>query len=108
MAAAGQGKDATWLGDKERRRLREQAIDWLRADLVLHTKQLDTGRTAERAAVQRALKHWQEDPDLAGVRDAAPPAKLSAEERAAIARLWADVAATLKKAETPATTESVR
>src|SRR5262249_16807387 len=45
-----------------------------------------------RAAVQWKLRHWQKDSDLAGLRDAAALAKLSAEERGAYARLWADVA----------------
>jgi hypothetical protein len=45
------------------------------------------------------MQHWQQDSDLAGVRDAAALEKLPAEERAACAKLWADVAALLKKAE---------
>jgi hypothetical protein len=45
---------------------------------------------------------WQEKRDLAGVRDKDALAKLPAEERAAWEKLWADVAAVLKKAETPA------
>jgi hypothetical protein len=49
--------------------------------------------------VRQRLRHWQQDGDLAGLRDAAALAKLPAEERAACERLWADVAALLKKAE---------
>jgi hypothetical protein len=45
------------------------------------------------------MKQWQEDTDLAGVRDAAALAKLPAKERAAFTTLWADVAALLNKAE---------
>jgi hypothetical protein len=45
------------------------------------------------------LRHWQKDSDLAGIRDAAVLDKLLVEERAACERLWADVAALLKKAE---------
>jgi tetratricopeptide (TPR) repeat protein len=99
LAAAGQGEDAAKLDDKERTRLRQQARDWLRADLVLRGKQLETGKPADRAAVQQALRHWQEDAELASIRDAAALAKLPAEERAACEKLWADVAALLKKAE---------
>ena len=50
--------------------------------------------------------HWQEDRDLAGVRDKDALAKLPAEERAAWEKLWADVAALLKKAEAPAKKEN--
>jgi hypothetical protein len=52
------------------------------------------------------LRYWQHDLDLAGIRDAAMLAKLPAEERAACEKLWADVAALLKKAETPAQKET--
>jgi tetratricopeptide (TPR) repeat protein len=108
LAAAGQGEDVAKLDDKERTRLRQQAREWLRADLVLRTKQLETGQPADRVAVQRALRHWQNDSDLAGLRDAVALAKLPAEEGAACKRLWADVAALLKKAEAPAKSEGKR
>jgi hypothetical protein len=45
------------------------------------------------------LRHWQQDPDLAGLRDEAALAKLPAEERAACEKLWADVVSLLKQAE---------
>jgi serine/threonine-protein kinase len=99
LAAAGQGEDAAQLDDKERSRLRQQARDWLRADLALRAKQLESGQPADRAAAQQALRHWQQDSDLAGLRDAAALAQLPAEERAACAPLWADVAGLLTRAE---------
>src|SRR5262249_38437386 len=34
LAAAGQGKEADTLGDKDKPRLRQQALGWLRADLA--------------------------------------------------------------------------
>jgi hypothetical protein len=97
-AAAGRGNDAANLDDKARTRLRQQARDWLRADLALWTRQLDTGKTADRAAVQRMLSHWQKDTDLAGIRDTAALAKLPGEEQKACTQLWADVAAVLNTA----------
>lgn len=45
------------------------------------------------------MLRWQQDTDLAGLRDAEAQAKLPAEEQKAVNRLWADVAALLKKAE---------
>ncbi len=99
LAAAGQGEDAAKLDDRERKRLRTQALDWLRADLALHEKQLATGKPADRAEVQQKLSHWQKDTDLAGIRDAAALAQLPADEQKAFAQLWADVAALLKAAE---------
>jgi hypothetical protein len=85
--------------DNEQARLRKLALDWLRADLAQRTKQLQSGQPADRTAAQKALRHWQQDRDLAGIRDAAALAKLPAEERAAYRKLWSDVAALLQKAE---------
>ncbi len=47
------------------------------------------------------MGHWQQDTDLAGIRDAAALAKLPADEQKACTQLWADVAALLKKASGP-------
>jgi tetratricopeptide (TPR) repeat protein len=105
LAAAGKGEDAAKLGDTERTRLRQQALDWLRADLVQRGKLWETGKSADRAAVQRALRHWQQDRDLAGLRDPAALAQLPAEERAACEQLWAGVAALLTPAEAAAKKE---
>jgi hypothetical protein len=98
LAACGQGEDAAKL-EAARTKLRRQALAWLRADLALRARQLETGKPADRAAARQALRHWQQDPDLAGLRDAAALAKLPADEPKAFAQLWADVAALLKKAE---------
>ena len=106
LAAAGQGEDAA-TKDKERARLRRQALDWLRADLALWAMQLESARATGHAAVQERLKHWQQDSDLAGLRDRAALAKLSAGERAACEKLWADVAALLTKARAPRPREGV-
>ena len=46
-----------------------------------------------------ALRHWQADPDLSGLRDTAELAKLPADEQEACKKLWADVQALLDKAE---------
>jgi tetratricopeptide (TPR) repeat protein len=99
LAAAGRGEDAGKLDDQERARLRKQAIDWLRADLALRTKQLERGQPADRADVARRMRHWQRDSDLAGIRDEDALANLPADERAAVTQLWADVAVLLKKTE---------
>jgi eukaryotic-like serine/threonine-protein kinase len=98
LAAAGRGEDAAKLDDKERTRLRTQALDWLKATLALRAKQLETGKPTDRAAVQKFLRHWQKDTDLAAIHDAAALAKLLPEEQEACTQLWADVAALLKKA----------
>jgi tetratricopeptide (TPR) repeat protein len=96
-AAASQGEDAGKLDDKERARLRKQALGWLRADLDLWAKQVENGKPPVRAAARQTLQHWQKDTDLEGLRDAAALPNLPAAKRADYQKLWADAAALLKK-----------
>jgi tetratricopeptide (TPR) repeat protein len=91
LIACGRGQDDPPPDEPARARRRRQALDWLRADLVLLTRH--AGTPPARAAVQQRLFHWRHDPDLAGLRDEAELAKLPDEEREAWHRLWADVAA---------------
>jgi tetratricopeptide (TPR) repeat protein len=93
LAAAGRGEDAGKLDATERARLRKRALAWLRADLALLGEQLGGGPPAARAA----LRHWQQDSALAGIRDKAALDKLPAREHKAFAQLWSDVAALLAK-----------
>jgi eukaryotic-like serine/threonine-protein kinase len=102
LAGAGKGEDTAKLDDQERARLHKQAFEWFRADLTLRTRKLTNGDFVDRAEGLQNLKNWQTNRDLAGVRDKDALAKLPAEERALWEKLWADVAAVLKKAETPA------
>jgi tetratricopeptide (TPR) repeat protein len=87
LAGCGQGRDDPPPDDAARARLRGQALDWLRADLALRAKQLDT----DAAAARTALAHWKDDPDLSGVRDPAALAALPESERDAWRALWAEV-----------------
>jgi hypothetical protein len=98
LAAAGQGEDAAKLPDKERARLRQQALGWLQEDLAAWKKVAEKGPAQARAAVQQKLLHWQQDPDLAGLRDQAALANLPEAERQAWQQLWADVGAVLAQA----------
>src|SRR5205807_9715546 len=61
LAGCSQGKDAADLSDKERARLRRQALDWLRADLKAWGKLLDKGPDRARPFIIQQLQHWQED-----------------------------------------------
>jgi eukaryotic-like serine/threonine-protein kinase len=101
LAAAGQGEDAAKLDDNERACLRKQALDWLRADLILRTRQLESSQPADRANAQRNLRHSQQDSDLVGIRDEAALVKLSEAERKECHALWGEVEALLKRAEKP-------
>src|SRR5262249_34085649 len=100
-AAAGQGEPGARRDRKDQGRLRQQALDSLREGLALSPRQRQAGTPAERAKVRKALHQWQKDTDLASLRDQAALARLPAQEREAFTRLWADVAALVKKAEAP-------
>jgi tetratricopeptide (TPR) repeat protein len=97
LAAAGQGEDAANLDDKERVRLRRQALDWLRADLALWGNQVENAKPNALAAVRQTLQHWQKDTDLASLRDAAALNRLPDGERTAWQSLWHDADELLKR-----------
>jgi tetratricopeptide (TPR) repeat protein len=98
LSAAGQGEDSAKLDDKQRAHWRKQAVAWLNADFALWAKDLAGAKQQARTTIQQTLRHWQEDTDLTGIREAAALAKLTAAEQAACQKLWEDVAALLKKA----------
>ena len=91
LAGTERGDDAATLTESEQERLRAQAREWLRLDLAAWARKLDTGTAADRIQAQKALSQWREDPDLAGLRDPAALANLSAADREECLKLWRDV-----------------
>jgi Flp pilus assembly protein TadD/tRNA A-37 threonylcarbamoyl transferase component Bud32 len=75
----------------ERARWRRQALGWLQADLKAFSARLAGAEPMPKEEARRVLRHWQSDPDLAGVRDKAELAALPADERDEWARFWADI-----------------
>jgi tetratricopeptide (TPR) repeat protein len=102
LAGCGKGQDADKRDDKEKARLRGQALEWLRADLVLRRRQAGSAEPAQRQQAVATMAHWLVDSDLAGVRPGPSQVAMPAEERAAWEKLWADVKATLTEARKPA------
>ena len=98
LAACGKGKDDPRPNDEVRMRLRQQALDWIEAELSLWTKLLESEASTNRSAIAETLAHWKKDTDLAGVREPEALAKLPAEEPKAWKALWSDVDALLEKA----------
>jgi tetratricopeptide (TPR) repeat protein len=102
LAAAGKGKDAGKLDDNERARLRQQALDWLRADLAAWRRVIDQEPQKAPTAAE-VLRHWLDDTDFAAVRGKEALAKLREAERKAWQKLWDDATGMRKRsAETPA------
>jgi tetratricopeptide (TPR) repeat protein len=117
LAGTAQGDDTASLPDQKRAKLRQQAMDWLQAELGSLRRRVTTsparqpvspleklagsGNGAPAVEVFRALDqltHWQQDPDLASVRDDKELGRLTGEEQKAWRALWADVAALHKQA----------
>jgi thiamine biosynthesis lipoprotein ApbE len=94
LAAAGQGEGARNLPDKERLMLRRQALAWVGA-LVAYTKLAERDDPKAKETVRQRLAHWQQDSDLASVRDKKALAKLDEDERRAWVQVWAEVAGLL-------------
>jgi hypothetical protein len=102
LAGCGQGQDATDLDDKERARLRKQALDWLHVDLGAWRRLLEKGPDKARPAVAKTMQHWLADPDFAGVRGDAALAKLPEVEHPPWQKLWAEVESLRSNAAGPA------
>jgi tetratricopeptide (TPR) repeat protein len=98
LASCGQGKDAAGLDEKERSRLRKQALDWLRADLNALNEQLKKDPESARPLILKQMQHWQKDTDFAALRGRQALAKLPEGERVGWEKLWAEVADTLTRA----------
>jgi serine/threonine-protein kinase len=98
-SGCGHGKDAPGLGEAEGKKWRDQARQWLRAELPARVRLLDADPTAARLGVREALTRWQKEPDLACVRDPSELDKLPDDERKEYLALWADVAAILARTE---------
>ncbi|MGO9917588.1 MAG: tetratricopeptide repeat protein [Isosphaeraceae bacterium] len=98
LAAAGQGEDNPPPTDEARAKLRQQALDWLKAERDAWAKLLETGKPEARAAIVQTLVHWQADPDLVSVRDLMALSKLPEADQKAWRSLWEEVDALLNKA----------
>jgi serine/threonine-protein kinase len=97
LAAAGQGEDVRMLPDRDAQRLRQQALDWLKADLAAYAKRAAGNDAVAKQLVRQRLTHWQQDQDFVSVREAKALAQLSEPERQAWRQLWDDVADLLQR-----------
>jgi serine/threonine-protein kinase len=98
LAAAGQGKDEPKPDETAKARLRGQALVWLKAELALWTKLLDSGPPQTRSAIAQTLQHWKADPNLAGVREGKSLDQLPKAEREAWLALWSEVGRVMGRA----------
>ncbi|MFO0888265.1 MAG: serine/threonine-protein kinase [Isosphaeraceae bacterium] len=99
LAAAGEGKDDPAPDGAARAALRHKALNWLKSELNAWEPFLTASK--ERAFVLQVLRHWQQDPDLASVRDPDALSRLTEAERAAWQSLWAEVDRLIERADRP-------
>ncbi|VTT98861.1 serine threonine protein kinase : Tetratricopeptide repeat protein,protein kinase family protein OS=Singulisphaera acidiphila (strain ATCC BAA-1392 / DSM 18658 / VKM B-2454 / MOB10) GN=Sinac_4434 PE=3 SV=1: Pkinase: TPR_1 [Gemmataceae bacterium] len=91
QAGCGRGIDTGGLSETERRNWRAQARKWLREELSALTGALDRDPTKHRDRVRQTLTAWQNEPELAGIREPAELEKLLAGEKAECRNLWDEV-----------------
>jgi tetratricopeptide (TPR) repeat protein len=96
-AGCGQGLDANSLDERDRARLRAQALLWLRADLASWATLAGKSAPAAREEAHRTLANWQQDADLARVRDPEALRNLPLAERQDWQKLWSDVTEQLRQ-----------
>jgi eukaryotic-like serine/threonine-protein kinase len=97
LAGSGKGEDNPAPDEAARVKLRQQALDWLKAELASWTRMMDRDARSN-VRVAEALQHWKTDADLAGVRDTEELAKLPEAEKASWRALWGDVDRLLTRA----------
>ena len=98
LAGCGQGKDADKLDAKECLRLRQQALDWLRADLKAYRQEMEKAADRANSTISERMQHWFRDEDLAGVRGTESLVRLPDVERKDWYKLWEEVEALRQRA----------
>jgi Flp pilus assembly protein TadD len=97
LAGAGKGIDEMPLDEKTKAHWRNQAVEWLKADLGQSSKQAGTGKPEDKSLVGQTLREWKSQADLAGIRDDTAVNRLAEDEQKACRVLWAEVDTLLRK-----------
>ena len=93
LAGSGLGNDGQSLSDAQRAHWRQQARDWLQADLTAWEKILGNGSENDRELTKRMMIYWEVDPDLASLREIRALDKLPGDEREPFQQFWGQVRA---------------
>ena len=94
---AGCGKQQN-VTEADQAILRQQALNWLKADLANWANLPDQDFPENRELIIRWLNDWKRDPDLAGIRDEAALRKLPPNEQLMWLTLWQNVESLSKQA----------
>jgi hypothetical protein len=98
LAGCGKCQDDPPPDETARAALRQQALDWLKAERAAWARQLESGTPQTRRTIVGQLCYWQQDTNLAGVRDDLALARLPEGERTAWRDFWSDVETLRKEA----------
>jgi len=90
-AAAGEGNDSDQLTGEEKSQWRQQALEWLQADLEIRIASAASEDPEVSGPAVSALKDWLSDPDLASVREQASLEQLPEQEHRNWESLWQQV-----------------
>ena len=99
LAASGETQDDPRPDEAAKAKLRGQALRWLKAELEAWTKELSSGPQSAWQVVAQTLADWQQESDLAAIRDPQALAKLPEVERKEWQALWVEVDRLLKQAQ---------
>jgi serine/threonine-protein kinase len=97
LVASARGEDVAGVEEPERARWRQQARQWLRADLAAWNQALDRDPSAARDLLSR-VGLWRGDSDLAGLFEPAELDKLAPDERKACVALSKEIDGLLTRA----------
>jgi len=90
-ALAGTGGDGPVLSEEQRARWRQQAREWLLADLTVWKKILENGSRSDRELTKRMMTYWEVSPDLASLRERHALDQMVDGERELCQELWYQV-----------------
>ena len=104
LAVGGPEVTTLPLDEAAKAKLRRQVLDWLKAELAICAKAIESTPPEDRLNQERlnvvvALSYWQQDSGLASIRDKSTLAKLPADEQQAFTDLWAAAAELVTKAD---------
>ncbi|MFO0887938.1 MAG: tetratricopeptide repeat protein [Isosphaeraceae bacterium] len=100
LAATGRGKDNPSLDDTAKVRYRQQAQAWLEAELAAWSGLAHPDHGEALRKIPMTLRHWQQDTDLAAVRDRDALEALPERERQQWQAFWAEVERVRRRSET--------
>ncbi len=101
IAGCGKSQDNPPPDDSSKTKLRQQALEWLEAELATYSKLVERTGIQQKGEIAKILEDWKIDSDLNGVRDQKELEALPQAERTAFQKLWADVDRLLVKTKSP-------